>query len=183
MIRLPAHAFAPFGCRGRRLEDGDLPAVLELLGRCRDYVELAHGREPTAEDAVALLRSLPPAHVPDDKLLVGFFANSGGELVGVLDVLRDYPEAETWFLGLLLFAPEQRGRRFGEQVYGRLEEWLIAQGARAVHLGVLENNPDALRFWERCGFTIEETRDAHDPSIRARVHYMVRDLEEEPASS
>jgi ribosomal protein S18 acetylase RimI-like enzyme len=179
VIRLPAHSFAPFGCRGRRLNEWDLTALRDFLHRCSDYARLAHGRGSIPKDAAILLRSLPPRHSPDDKLLVGFFSNSSGQLVGVLDVLRDYPEPGVWFLGLLLFVPERRGRRLGEQVYGRFENWLTAQGARAIHLGVLENNPDALRFWERCGFTVQDTRDPQDPRVRARVHYMVRELAKE----
>jgi ribosomal protein S18 acetylase RimI-like enzyme len=141
------------GCFGVRLDEARRPELQALYDECRAWFELVTGAPPGADEADALLRSLPRGKGPDDKFVIGFF-DAPGHLVGVLDVIRDYPRPREWYLGQLLFGPPSRGRGLGERVYRRLEEWVRAQGGAALHLIVQQANPDALRFWERMGFEV-----------------------------
>ena len=143
------------------LTQDEEPQVEALLQRCADYLDLVAGMEPSRELARDLLTALPPGKEREDKMLLGVFAEAG-ELVGLLDVVRNYPEPAVWFLGLLLLEPAQRGQGLGEKLYGAFERWAQTLGAKEIRLSVAEQNEAAFRFWQRLGF-LERERQA--PSL------------------
>jgi GNAT superfamily N-acetyltransferase len=134
-----------------RLALADAPALQRLCDRCSDYYEL-EGRVPTlpgtAED---VLTSLPPGKTHADKHVLGIVAPDG-ELVGVLDLIRDYPGEREWWIGLLLLDPEARAAGLGSRVLHEVERVVAAAEGTVVHLGVLEQNGPGERFWRRHGF-------------------------------
>jgi ribosomal protein S18 acetylase RimI-like enzyme len=142
------------GCFGVRLDEARQPELQAFYARCADYVELVTGQPPGPDEARELLTSLPRGKTHDDKFVIGLF-DAPGHIIGVLDVIRDFPRPREWYLGLLMFAPDWRSRRLGDRVYHRLEEWVRELGGTAIHLIVQEQNPKALRFWERVGFEVK----------------------------
>ena len=170
------------GCFGVRLDETRVAELQAFHEECRDYLELITGEPPGPDEAERLLRELPRGKSPDDKFVIGLF-DAPGHLVGVLDVIRDYPQPGGWYLGLLLFGPSSRGRGLGDRVYHRLEEWVRAEGGRAVHLIVQEQNPRAIEFWRRMGF---EVRGMGKQVLKRRENVylrMSRVLAEEPEPS
>jgi RimJ/RimL family protein N-acetyltransferase len=148
------HVFELTGCFGVRLDETRARELQAFYDRCRDYFELATGQPPRPDDAADLLRSVPRGKTHEDKFVIGLF-DAPGHIIGVLDVIRDFPRERDWYLGLLLFEPTLRGKKLGERVHRRLEDWILAQGGTAIHLIVEEVNPGALRFWERMGFVVQ----------------------------
>ena len=73
-------------------------------------------------------------------------------LIGLADIIRDYPGVGDWWLGLLLIDPDYRGKGLGRQVYTAYESWAAKQGAQRIYLGVIEENHTAHRFWQGLGF-------------------------------
>jgi len=142
------------GCFGVRLDESRRDELQAFYGHCADYFELITGQPPGPNEAAELLQSLPRGKTREDKFVIGLF-DAPGHLIGVLDVVRDYPKPAEWYLGLLMLAPTWRGRKLGERVYHRLEEWVRACGGAAIHLIVQEQNPGALRFWRRMGFEVK----------------------------
>lgn len=134
-----------------RLDDARRDELQRFYGECRDWFELETGEPPGPREALDLLASLPRGKTAADKFVIGFF-DAAGNMLGVLDLIRDYPARGHWYLGQLLLGPASRGRRLGERVCRRLEEWIRAEGGKAIHLIVQEQNPGALRFWKRMGF-------------------------------
>jgi len=141
------------GCFGVRLDEGREAELQAFYERCRDYFELVTGQPPSATEARELLGAVPRGASRDDKFAIGLF-DAPGHLVGILDVIRDFPRPREWYLGLLLFEPTLRGQKLGDRVYHRLEDWVRAQGGTALHLIVEEVNPRALSFWQRMGFEV-----------------------------
>ena len=136
-----------------RLHDPDRPAVQALLERCTDYFELVEGAPPGDHAVDDLWTDVAPGKTLDDKLLLGLWDLSG-HLVGLLDVMRDYPEPGEWFIGLLLIDPAQRSQGTGAEVYRAFATWAAGCGALAIGLGVVEANTGAYRFWQRLGFEV-----------------------------
>ena len=176
------HVFELTGCFGVRFDEGRQDELQQFYEQCRDYFELETGQPPGPKEAGDLLRSLPRGKSHADKFVIGFF-DAPGHMVGVLDVIRDYPVAGNWYVGQLLFGASSRGRHLGERVCRRLEDWVRAEGGKAIHLIVQEQNPGALRFWKRMGFQErgmgKQMRKGHE-----RVFLrMTRDLEPAPEAS
>ena len=147
------HVFELTACFGVRLDERRVEELRAFYEECRDYFELSTGAPPGPREAEDLIRSVPRGKTADDKFVIGLF-DAPGHLVGVLDVIRDHPRPEEWFLGLLLFGPSSRRHRLGDRVYHRLEEWIRAQSGKALHLIVQEHNPGAIRIWQRMGFVV-----------------------------
>jgi len=141
------------GCFGVRLDEARAPELQAFYEGCADYVELVTGQPPGPDEAADLLRSLPRGKTHEDKFVLGLF-DAPGHQVGVLDVVRDYPQPGEWYLGLLMFGPSWRNRGLGERVYRRLEEWVRELGGHTLHLIVQQQSPGALRFWRRMGFEV-----------------------------
>jgi GNAT superfamily N-acetyltransferase len=135
-----------------RLDDGDAALVQDLYERCSDYHELAEGIPTRAGAAEHLLTSLPPEKTQADKHVLGIHAPQG-DLVGVLDVIHDYPGRCYWCIGLLMLDPSARAAGLGTRLFRALERAIAAAGGTAIYLGVLEHNARAERFWRSLGFT------------------------------
>ena len=75
-----------------------------------------------------------------------------GTLVGAIDLLRDYPAADEWYIGLLLLEPDARGARLGRSIVDALVVWILRQEGRYIRLAVQDQNVAGARFWRRCGF-------------------------------
>lgn len=141
------------GCFGIRLDEGREAELQAFYERCRDYFELVTGQPPSPTEARELLAAVPRGRSREDKFAIGLF-DAPGHLVGILDVIRDFPRPREWYLGLLMFEPTLRGQKLGDRVYHRLEDWVRAQGGTSLHLIVEEVNPRALAFWRRMGFEV-----------------------------
>lgn len=134
-------------------EDGG--ALQALLEQSSDYFELVLGLPPGPGAAQSLYAGLPEGKSYEDKFVIGVFESSG-ELIGVLDVIRDYKETGEWTLGLLLIHPDRRNKGLGESVYRAFEQWAAKFGANRIRLGVVEQNEGACRFWKRMEFEVVE---------------------------
>lgn len=122
-----------------------------LAERCGEYLELHYGAPADPQHLMReLLSELPPGKSLEDKFALGLFEEE--RLIGVLDVVRDYPEPHEWYLGLLVLVPEQRGQGRGRAILQTLMHWLRDQGAHGIRLAVSEHNPAGQRFWARAGF-------------------------------
>lgn len=154
----PGLPFSVAGVQLRMLDLSYATGLQRLYERCQDYIELAYGAPPKPTQGTDDLLDLPDGKELKDKLFVGAFLSSG-ELVAVLDLIRDYPGERTWFIGLLMIDPAHRCRGLGERIYRSAEAWLRTSGVERISLCVLEQNAAAHRFWSRMGFQeAERTR-------------------------
>ena len=134
----------------KRLSYEDTEALQALLGESSDYMELAFGRPTKPTDAVSLLRHVPKDKSLDDKRTIGIYDRE--KLIGILDIVKDYPTPETWFIGLLLFVPSVRNRSLGSKVFRALVAALKNTDARTINISVVNQNTAGRRFWEKLGF-------------------------------
>ncbi|WP_075064204.1 GNAT family N-acetyltransferase [Ornatilinea apprima] len=137
--------------RAARLRFEDGPRLQDLVMRCSDFHLLIHDELPGAHEAEELLTDLPPGKTAEDKLVLGV-ETLNGSLMGVMDLVMDYPEKGKLFIGLFLLDPAARGKGWGKAVMMALEDWCRQQGVQKLGLGVLEHNQPARAFWQAIGF-------------------------------
>lgn len=159
---------------GLRLENS---ATLQgFLEKCSDYIQLATGLPPDSSAADALLTVYPKGKTPADKFVIGFFTESEN-LIGILDIIRDFPSQSDWWLGLLLLDPAYRRQGLGRKIYCAFEKWVAQSGAQRICLGVIDQNRDAYRFWQTLGFEpLEQPATSQPGSTRHTVITMVHTL-------
>jgi GNAT superfamily N-acetyltransferase len=146
----------------RELTQSDLQLLQSLLERAGDYFVLHENRGPTATEARDEWDALPSGKPRSDKHLIGLFSP---DLVGVVEVLRDWPRPRTWNIGLLLLDPAVRRRRAGTQTVSAINSWAARSGADRLRVSVLPANAGVLEFWQRLGFAHVP---AHATTVRAR---------------
>ena len=150
---------------------GDIDA---LLVRCADFIRLSEGQDPSPGDGRLLLEERPHEAPEVEKLVLGLY--DGPCLIGVVDLLRDYPAPGVWYLGLMLIEPPRRRAGIGTALFAALGEWVARQGGRALRLGVVEQNAAGHRFWTRQGFQDIGSVDQDLGHRRRVVHRMERTL-------
>ena len=160
----------------QRIEAGT-PALTELQAlhvRCAPFVEETTGHPLRDDEAARLLAILPPGMTLADKQVLGLYRD--GEMVGVVELLRGHPGPTDWYIGLLLLAPDARGAGLGTWVVDEIARRVVAEGGRALHLIVRENNPRALAFYLRHGFEVIDRRVQDLGTKKNLVFKMVRPL-------
>lgn len=130
----------------------DSEQLVKLFDACRDFQILVEGTYAGAAVAVHdLLFGLPPGRGLQDKLTLGVFGPTG-RLLGVCELLQDYPDSGDLWIGLLLLRPEQRGTGLGSALLRSVMDWAKAHGYVHIGLGVVVQNEAGFRFWQRSGF-------------------------------
>jgi ribosomal protein S18 acetylase RimI-like enzyme len=131
----------------------ELRALQRVMESDEDFALRVTGHPPGPADAQSTLLFVPEGSAPDDKAPFGVWA--GEELVGVLDLLLRYPDAETIYIGLLQIDRARQGQGIGTAACRALERDLLPRWpwARRLRLSVVRTNDQVLGFWRRMGFT------------------------------
>lgn len=141
----------------------DLRAVQDVLDRSSDYYQRVVGHPAGPAEATSIYAVLPDGVASyDDKLLLGV-VDQVAELIGIADVVRDWPHRGSWVIGLLLLVPEARGRGIGREALQLIEARAASEGAESMRAAVYRGNP-ALGFWRRQGY-VDATNDASTDPI------------------
>ena len=134
------------------LTKDDLRILQVLLEKCSDYLTFQDEDSVKLSAAQDLFNAMPDGIEDKDKNISGIF-NDQKQLIGVFDLIKNYPSSKTLMLGLMLLEPSSRGKEIGSKAYEVLEESVSSQLFNKVRLGVLFGNEKGLRFWKRMGFT------------------------------
>lgn len=138
----------------RRLSPGDAEAIQALYEKCLDFMLLVDGRAASPNAGNEEFEDIPAGKSQNDHFVFGI-VDRQDKLVGLLDTLRGYPDENTWWIGLLLMAPEVRSLGLGQTVVQGFSEYVQAAGIQAIMLGVVEENQRASQFWKKIGFEFE----------------------------
>ena len=138
--------------RLRELGAGDVAEVQRFFERNPEYFFTVNGEGPRPDEAQIEFADLPPAGMPYRRMwLLGFF-DRDRTLVGVATIVGDFIADHVWHIGLFIVASALHGTGVAPALYGRLERWMVDQGARWLRLGVVQGSAKAERFWLRCGY-------------------------------
>lgn len=136
-----------------RLQPEQIEALQRFFEQCADFAQLVEGESVSPTVARDTFRAVPEGKSLRDKFLYGL-QNRKGAIVGLLEGMRDYPDDTTWWIGLLLLAPETRGHGLGRKIIEAFSEYVHANQGTAIMLGVVEENRAAYRFWQGLGFEL-----------------------------
>lgn len=139
------------GYKLKRLLKGNNNIVAKLCEKCSDYYILSGGVYPSEEEINNIFIDLPPNKNLEDKFLLGVYKSD--ELVGMVDIIKDFPTIGEWTLGLMLIEPGERDSGLGKIIHKALIKWAKNLGAKTFRIGVIENNQKAFKFWSNLGYT------------------------------
>lgn len=157
-----------FGGVAFALTESDTRQLQAFLDANPEYFLAVGGLPPRRDEAQQEFRDLPPPHMPfNGRWLIGF-TDEAGQLTGMASVLSDFLAPHVWHLGLFIVATSLHGSGAATALYTALEDWMKAQGAAWVRLGVVAGNERAERFWEKLGYA--EVRKRFDIPIGERMN-------------
>jgi GNAT superfamily N-acetyltransferase len=130
----------------RRATAADAPTIQTLLATDPEYFPRVEGAPLRADEALIILDERPPDFPLERKHV--FLVDD----VALLDMLEGYPDARTWFLGLIFLAAHARGRGLGTRLVEATCDHARTHGAAALRLAVATTNPGAERLYKRLGF-------------------------------
>jgi RimJ/RimL family protein N-acetyltransferase len=126
----------------------DVQAVIESDPA---YAERVTGLPPGPADAQSLLMMRPPDVPEEHKVVLGIRRET--ELVGLVDLVRGYPEAEVAYVGLLLVRGDLQGQGIGRSAHEALLAWVRDwPEVRRVRLAVVATNRAVEAWWESLGY-------------------------------
>ncbi|MEW9095470.1 MAG: GNAT family N-acetyltransferase [Clostridiaceae bacterium] len=129
----------------------DKKVVEKLCEKCSDYYMLHDGVLPSKDEVDEIFTALPPNKNHEDKFVLGIY-KFNNELVGIVDIIRNFPTVGQWMLGLMLIEPEERGSGLGKIIHEALAKWAINLGAKSFRVGAIENNHKGINFWSNLGY-------------------------------
>lgn len=116
-----------------------------------DFFELCEGEKGSA---AGILSACPPSkNISEDKLVLGIYDPS---LIGIVDIICDYPEKDIWTIGYFLIHPNYRNQGLGSTFIRDMRYSLPNVRLRCI---VQEQNEKALNFWKSNGFNIINQRE------------------------
>jgi GNAT superfamily N-acetyltransferase len=147
----------------RPFEDRDAALLQALFDADPHFFHDINGRDiPVAEIRAAI----PPGRALADKFFFAVLENDG--VVGLIDIIRGYPEPSIWYLGFIFLAKEARGAGAGRRALHAIYDWTKGQGATALRLGVVEGNTRARWLYATEGFVFKGVREVDMSANRAR---------------
>ncbi len=127
-----------------------LPALQALCEACTDYFQLMTGAPASSTEAHSLMQAVPETASAGDKSVIG--VHRGRDLIGALDLYRNYPRPKLAWMGILLLHPKLRGHGLGAAMIRWMIDWARDQGCVRLRLGVADDNARALEVLGRHGF-------------------------------
>ncbi len=125
--------------------------IKHLFDRCKDYFYLVESKQANEGSINEFLEDLPQGKTLKDKHTLGIFNNE--KLIGVIDLVENYPNKNEWIIGLLLIDPGERGYGLGKKVHKILEDISNKGQGEKLRIGVVEQNKSAVEFWKKIGYT------------------------------
>ncbi|RZT97848.1 GNAT family N-acetyltransferase [Rivibacter subsaxonicus] len=145
-------AFSAGAFRAVELGPADEAALQRFFEANPGYFLAVQGEPAAADAAHEELHGQPPADWPWTRQWQFGFVDAGGELVAMTDLVVDLLAPGVWHIGLFVVATPLHGGGAPRALYAALEDWMRAQGAQWLRLGVVLGNERAERFWERNGY-------------------------------
>lgn len=134
----------------RELDKSDVDMIYNLSRKNYIFYQY-HPPFVTKESILEDMAALPPGKSADDKFYVGYFERES--LVGIMDLILDYPEKGIAFIGLFMINTQYQNNGVGSEIIGEVIIRLKSLGYKELRLGVDKGNPQSYAFWSKNHFT------------------------------
>ncbi len=117
-----------------------------------DFFQLCEGKSCSADE---LLQACPStSNIKTDKFVLGIYKDK--TLIGIMDLIQNYPKNGVWTIGYLLIHPKYQGHEIGSNFLRDLQICLKNDKVLKLRCVVQSQNPKALCFWQKNNFVIEK---------------------------
>ena len=103
----------------RKLNDTDIDKIYEVMQGNPQYFQYCPPMA-TAQSIADDMNALPPRTTYDDKYYIGYF--EGEKLVAVMDLILNFPNKETAFIGFFMMNTAYQGKGIGRKIIETLED-------------------------------------------------------------
>lgn len=141
--------------QARKLKEDDIQSIYQLYQGNPLYFQYC---PPEASEEMVRddMHALPQGKTEKDKYFVGFYDQQ--KLIAVMDLIADYPDMGTVFIGFFMLAEDRQGNGAGSALVNELCTYLKNIGAVRIQLAWVKGNPQAEHFWLKNGFMkVKET--------------------------
>ncbi|MGO9014298.1 MAG: GNAT family N-acetyltransferase [Dissulfurispiraceae bacterium] len=156
-----------------RLYPDDAEILQKLLEQCAYYVWIVEGEDVSPNAAEEIFKSAPPGRSLTDKFVFGL-VNCQGAITGVLEVTRNYPEENIWWMGLMLLTPAIRKQGIGRKFLESFSKYVQANDGLAIMGGIVEDNRLAYKFWLQAGFEVVRQTEPRQFGKKMQAVYVIR---------
>jgi GNAT superfamily N-acetyltransferase len=153
----------------------DIALVDEVLDGLQDYSMMVDGVPKMTDGARHLLLATPDGYGHESKHV--FAVMSGSEPIGVVDIIRDFPNPSTAFVGLLAVIELHQRRGVGRTAFKAVERFACRRlVASKLRLAVVATNP-VVGFWLKMGFReTGEVKPYSGEHVTSTVHLLEKPL-------
>ncbi len=146
----------------------DLPELQAFFVANPEYFLLTNGMPPRVDEAKLEFEERPPAEFRFDHVYVIGFIDYHSQLMAMASVLSNLFASDVWHIGLFIVDRSLHATGVANVLHMHLEQWVKANGAAWLRLGVIEGNTKAERFWEKVGY--QEVRRREGMSVGDKTH-------------
>lgn len=142
----------------KQFTEKDIPEIYSLAKMNTTYYDYMK-MKPTYENLKEVITALPPNKSLEDKFFLGFYHDN--HLVAILDLILEYPNENTAFIGWFMMNKEMQHKGIGTKIITDIFLCLKQNNFFFVRLGYIKGNNESKRFWIKNGFkpTGIETQD------------------------
>lgn len=133
----------------KNFTEEDIPEIYTLCKENQTYYKHVK-MQPTIENLKEVITALPPNRTMEDKFFVGFY--NADCLVAILDLITEYPNEETAFIGWFMMNKKLQGQGLASKIVEEILKYLKEIGFHYVRLGYVKGNMESESFWKRNGF-------------------------------
>ncbi len=159
----------------------DEEIVQDLCIQCNDYFLTSQGKPISGGEAKEIMKELPLNKDYIDKINIGVY-NPSNEIVGFVDLIKDYPNIGNWIIGLLLISPIERRNGLGTIIHNEILNMIIKNNGEKISLGVLLENEGGLLFWKSIGYSITVESHTIINGLNRPIYYMEYPISEKDKS-
>jgi ribosomal protein S18 acetylase RimI-like enzyme len=129
---------------------GNYMDIWEVYESNPEYFLAAKGRVAKPDDILDTFERLPDFYDASRQIFVGIWQN--GRPVAVLEVLPGLDGDDILYFSEIIVHHDYKRRGIGKKIVKDTINFAKSRGFKEIRLGVGDENPEALHFWQDCGF-------------------------------